>query len=119
MPVRDILLDADGNRLLSGGDYATASDAQAVKQGIECALRLYEAEYWLDESLGVPYQRRILIRNFVELEVRGYLAAAILGVVDVTRVVSTGFSFDSTNRAASASFSAASPYGLVEGAVTP
>lgn len=118
MPRRDILLDSSGNRVLVGGDYGFADGAQAVKQGVECRVRLFLREYWLDLSQGVDWTGKILIRNAQPPVVKSELAAAIAGTPDVTRVVNTAYSVDTRLRLGATTFAAASPFGLVEGVVT-
>lgn len=119
MPVRDILLDDSGNRVLVGGDYGTANGAQAVKQGIWCRVGLYLGEVWYNAIFGVDYIGRILIKNPVELVVKGELSRAIASTPDVTQVIDTAYVIDGTTRAAFVSFRAASTEGIITGTVTP
>jgi hypothetical protein len=119
MSVRDILLDADGNRVLVGADYGFAEGQQAVRQGIQCAVGMWLGEDWLDESLGVDYMGKILIKNPNELQVKAELSRAISAVADVTQVVSTGYSVNSQTREGVVSFTATSAAGTVSGTVTP
>lgn len=116
--VRDIQLSSDGDRVVVAGDYALADGAQAVKQGIECRLRLFRGEYWLDEQLGVDWLGRILVRSPDALVVKAELSRAILSTPDVTRVSSTAYAEDRPARRATASFEAASTEGTVVGEVS-
>lgn len=116
--VRDYLLDSDGNRVLERGDQAFASGAQAVKQGIECRVRMFLGEYWMDQSVGVPWIQSVLIRNPNVLLVKSEIAKAIVATPDVSSAVSTAFSQDTAARTASATFEAASIYGTITGSVS-
>jgi hypothetical protein len=115
VPRRDILLDDDGNRVLVGGDYGFADQAQAVKQGIQCRVRLFLGEYWLNTAKGVDWVNKILIRNAQEAVIKAELSAAIAETPDVTRVVATSFSRDTKERTGSVAFQAASTEGPIEG----
>jgi hypothetical protein len=108
-------LDDSGNRVLSGQDYGFANDSQAVKQGIQCNVRLFLAEYWLDQSLGVNWIGKILIRNASPAIVKSEIAAAISSTPDVTRVVNVAYSVDSQTRAGSIAYTVASTQGLIPG----
>ena len=119
MPVRDILLDKQGNRLLNsaGTDYALVDGAQAVAQGVQCALSLQLTEYWLDQSLGTPYLQQILVKNPNPIVVKSVLAAQIAAVADITNVGNATLVLDSRTRAAAVTYSAASSVGAVAATV--
>lgn len=118
-PVRDILLDSDGNRLLVNGDYGRADGLQAVKQGIEGNVALYLGEVWLDESLGVPYFELILIRNPNPLVIKAEVGKAIAATPDVTDVVAVSYSVDPVTRKGTVAYTCNSTAGTVSGTVTP
>lgn len=117
MARRDILLDSDGNRVFIAGDYGFADGDQAVKQGIECRVGLFRAEYWLDESKGVPYFELILIANPNPLVVRAEVGRAIAETPDVTNVVAVSYSLDTLTRHAELEYTANSTAGAVSGTV--
>lgn len=117
MPRRDILLDADGNRLLVGGDYGFADGIQAVKQGIEVRVRLFLGEYWLDTSKGVDWIGKILIRNANPAIVKAEITAAIAATPDVTRVTNVAYTVDAVARTVSITYDVASTEGLISGEV--
>lgn len=112
-PVRDVLLDDDGNRVLVGNDYGFASGKQAVKQGIACRVRFWYRECWLDEARGVRYQDRILIRNANPLVVQAEIARAIAAQPDVTSVQLLTYSGPDRDRHASVSYRASTAEGTV------
>ena len=116
MPRRDILVDSQGNRLLVGGDYAFSDGQQAVGQGVQLAVGLWLGEYWLDESIGVDYIGKILVKGPTPVVVSGELARAIAGVADVTRVASAAYVAPSANRTgASVTFDVATTSGPLVG----
>lgn len=117
-PVRDILLDDDGNRVLVNGDYGFADGAQGVKQGIACRVRFWYRECWLDESIGVRYQDRILIRNPNPLVVQAEIGRAISSTPDVTAVRRVSYSGPNAQRHASVAYEAASTEGPIKQTVS-
>jgi len=119
MPVRDILLDANGERLLVNGDYGRADGTQAVKQGIECNVRLYKGDCWLDEDAGVDYLGRVLVANPNPLVVKPEIAKAIAATPDVTDVVAVAYNVDKATRQASVAYDARGTLGNVQGTVNP
>ncbi len=116
-PRRDFLLDARGNRVLVNADYGFADDLVAVGQGVRVRVSLFLGEYWLNEALGVDYLGSILIKNPVEIVVKGLISRAIADTPDVTQVVDTGYALDGRTRTAAVSYTAASPYGVVTSGV--
>jgi hypothetical protein len=118
MPRRDILLDDAGNRLLSGNDYAIADGLPAVGQGIATRVKLYRGEYWLDESLGVEWFGKVLVKNPNPLVIRAEIAAAIAAQPDVSTVRGVSYTFDARTRSAAVSYVAASTEGVASGTVT-
>jgi len=118
MPIRDILLDDNGERVLVGNDYGFATGRQAVKQGIECAVRLYQGDVWYDLDAGVPYVQRLLVKGTPRMVAEAEIGSAILGVADVLTVDATDYSVDAS-RKATVSFVASTTEGVVDGTVSP
>lgn len=87
MAVRDFLMDENGDLAVRNGDFATVSDAAAVNQGIKIRTRMFLGEYWLDESIGVPWFQEILIKNADPLVVRELIREAIASTPDVVAVI--------------------------------
>lgn len=118
MPIRDILLDDAGNRVLQGGTgYGFADGTQAVKQGIACRVRLFRGEVWLDEDLGVDYLGRVFVRGASPAVINGEVSAAIAATPDVTAVRETSFAVDA-ERHATIDYTVSSTAGTTSGTVT-
>ena len=116
MPVRDFLLDASGDLAVVNGDLSVvggATDAEnlaAVAQGIETRLGLWLGECYLDESQGLDYLGKILIKNPDPNEVRAELSAAISATPGVSSMVDAGLVVDAATRKASISYTVLTPY---------
>lgn len=117
MPVRDLLDDGSGGIALVGNDFGVADGVQAVLQGVECRVKFWKGESWLNEAIGVDYQGRILIRNANPLVVQAEIGAAIADTPDVTQVVSLSFSPPGATRHASVAYSAATEEGPITATV--
>lgn len=86
-PVRDFLVDENGDMAIADGDFATVAGSEAVKQGVAVRLRTFLGEIWLDEAQGVDYLGQILVRNPHPVVVRELLRTAIAATPDVTKVL--------------------------------
>lgn len=117
-PRRDILLDSNGNRLLVAGDYGFAEGNQAVKQGIECRVKLFEGEYWLNQALGVPWLTDVLIKNPKPIIVKSVIGQAIADTPDVSQVVNVSYEVAGQTRRGAVSYTAVSNAGTITGTVT-
>ncbi len=117
LPVRDILLNANGDRVLVGNDYGRASGLQAVSQGIRNRVGLILKEYWLNTALGVDWTGVILVKNPNALLIKSQIAPAIADTPNVTRVANIDLIGPDANRHAEISYSAVTDFGLVTGTV--
>lgn len=126
MPIRDLLLDdsgdlavVTGDLALAGGDTTTANVA-AVQQAIAVRVRLFLAEYYLDQSIGVDWLGQILIKNPDPLVVRELLRAAIASTPDVTDVDAAQLIVDPATREGSIQYTVRTIYSTspVSGEIT-
>lgn len=114
MPIRDILCDSNGERLISSGaNYAFADGIAAVDQGIRCRVSLLLGEYWLDESLGVPWLQEVLVKNPQAIVVKSVIGAAISDTPDVQNVTAFEFAIDAATRRGTVSYTAFTTAGTV------
>ena len=82
----DLLLDDNNELVLIDGDLALTSEAEGVKQGVQFSLQLFQGEWFLDESQGIPYFQRILVKNPNLVEVREWFRSAIASSPDISSV---------------------------------
>jgi hypothetical protein len=84
-------LDTDWDSYLdANGVIAIVTDTEQVRLNVSTALKLWYGEPDFDVTKGVPYNS-ILGTNITDDVVRGYLSAAILGVVGVQEIISMAF----------------------------
>lgn len=85
----DVFLDANGQ--------ITLTDTP-LDQRIDCRLRTFLGEFWLDVTLGVPYFQEILKKNPDMQAVRAAFAAEIQKVPGVKTLESLEVSIDRAAR---------------------
>jgi len=111
-PVRDFLVDSDGDLAIVNGDFATIAGEKAVLQGIKCRVQMFEGECFLDESVGLPWLTQILVKGANTTAVRAILTSAIAATPDVTAVTGAQLQFTS-RRDASISYEVTTIYSSV------
>lgn len=115
----DLLLDADGDLVISGGDAAWSSGIAGVAQGIRIALQLFRGEWFLDLDEGVPYLERdgvsadeaLLGQRFNEPKALRYFRDAIARAPGVNEIVSLSVTFDGPSRALTATWVVSTVFG--------
>ena len=110
----DIALDALHDLDTSTLDLKLVDSAEQVRQQLIIKLRLWRGEWFLDTEFGTPYIQQILGK---QLTLSGALAAlrkSILEVSGVRQILSFEYSFSNSTRKLSVSFTADTPYGIVE-----
>ena len=126
MPVRDFLQDASGDLAVVNGDFAVVggqtNDANlaAVRQSIGIRTRLFLGEAWLDNSKGVDWLGKILVKNPNPSTVTTEISTAIASAPDVTNVVAAQLVVGA-DREASIDYSVGTAYSSapITGTVTP
>lgn len=78
----DLVIDASGN-------LAIAEDPYALAQDVACAVRTFLGEVYFDDTLGVPYQQKILGHTPPVSLVRYYIEQAALSVEGVASATCT------------------------------
>lgn len=85
----DIYLDANGQIALTG---------TPLDQRIDCRLRVFLGEFWLDQTLGIPYFQEVLKKNPDMQAVRAAFASEIQKVSGVKTLESLDVSMDRAAR---------------------
>lgn len=95
-------------------DLLLISNAEGVAQEIKMALLLWAAEWFLDTSVGVPYQTDIFIKNPDMSTIRSILTATIAAVPHVIAVNYLNIAPLDGTRQLFVTWGAATDYGYVE-----
>jgi hypothetical protein len=115
----DLLLDTDGDIVVSGGDVVFATGIEAVVQRLRRRLNLFRGEWFLDLDEGVPWvatdlvseSEAILGGKYSELKARTALRTAILSSPGVVELTALDVSFVSQTRTLVVSFRVRTEFG--------
>ncbi len=110
----DLKLNSIHDLDVSTGDLVLIDGAESVRQQLLFKLKLWRGEWFLDTDFGTPYLQEILGKG---LTLSGALAAlrkSILEVLDVSKINSLTYKFNSTNRTLNVDFSCSTTFGLIE-----
>lgn len=110
----DALVGEDGDIVCdesTGWEVPFASGGVGIKQLIAIAIRLYLAEWFLDQDEGMPWFQEILGEKYDEGLLRKRLAERILGVPGVNTITSLVVAFDPSTRAVSVTYDVLSVFG--------
>lgn len=110
----DLRLNSDHDIYLEGIDLVLVSEAEQVRQQLLIKLKLWMGEWFLDTSFGTPYLQSILGK---QLTLSGAIAAlrkSILEVESVTGIIDFTYDFNNSTRLLKVTFSASTPFGIVE-----
>ncbi len=88
--INDVALNNETGDLYftENGDLRLINGIYYVRQKISIRLKWFFQEWYLDETLGIPYFEKILIKNPNTLEIISYIKRQILltdGVKEVTK----------------------------------
>jgi hypothetical protein len=118
MTLRNIALDpVTGGFVFASGALQFVSDGPSIVQAVNCALKTFLGEYFLDDpdnpTVGVPYFQNVLVKNPDAKILDAVFRAVILGVQGVATVVSLNFSYTAATRALAVAWSATTDLGLL------
>lgn len=111
----DLGLDsATGDIKLINGDIALVRDADAVAQYLRQKLRMFLAEWFLDESVGVPYFDDVFVKNPKQVVIDSIFKQQILSTPGVIELLTYSALLDGPTRTLQLRFQARSQDGLID-----
>lgn len=87
---------------------------EAIRQHLQCRLRLFLGEWFLDTTLGVPWFTQVLVKQQAFSVVRELLKKEILDTRGVISITKFEFDFDSVLRVATLEFSCMAQEGPID-----
>jgi len=100
--------------LVQNGDLViTPTQLDAIQQHIVQRIRIFLGEWFLDNTIGLPYFQQILVKNPNQSVIDSLFASQILSTPGVTLLNSYSFRVDFVNRTLNISFSALTTSGTV------
>jgi hypothetical protein len=82
----------------STDDAVLLDGIQAIAQHVKIRLRFFLTEWFLDQRVGVPYYRSILVKNANENIIREILRKVIVQTPGIASLESFTFTFSDTER---------------------
>lgn len=110
----DLWLDASRDVSVANHDLELVAGVDEVVQHLLVGLRLFLAEWYLDESAGIPYYRHIFTDAPNSRVIEGIFRQSILGDDDIEAMDSFGLTYNRGTRALSVDFRATSRVGPVD-----
>jgi len=99
--------------ILQDRDLLMVSDAEQVAQHVTIRLRFFYSEWFLDNSLGVPWLEEILVKNPDGRLVDARLKEAIRGTPGLDDLVQFQTDYQPAKRFLSLTWQGNTPYGPV------
>ena len=120
--VMDIALDVNGDWKVAaspnGMDLQLIGDGPALQQAVTIALEFFLGEWFLDQSVGVPWFQDIFIKNPNSAAIQAIIRTAILAVDGITSVSNVTISTAPQTRGVTITWAATGDLGqLVSGTV--
>lgn len=104
--------------LLVNGDLSWVSGADAIRQDVECALRTFVGEWFLDESVGVLDFETVFAKSPDLDAILARFRSKIASRVGIKQVTAISVSFDGASRKARVDWSALTDVGLLDGSTS-
>ncbi len=108
-------LNSSNDLYLLNGRIAALQDGNEVLQHVRTRLLTYQAEWFLDTSVGVPYLQRILIKPANLSATESIIKSEILQTPGVDSLSAFGLEFNKTTRTLNINFTARTTFGDVSG----
>lgn len=106
-------LDADGDLQITKNSLTLTTSAEAIRQHLQIRFQIFLGEWFLDEDVGVPWFRDVLVKGPSFAVVQEVLKKVILETPGVVELQKFDFTFDATTRQASLNFSALTTEGVI------
>lgn len=109
----DIKLDGNHDLAVKNGQLVLLSGVNLVAQQIKIALKTFLGEWFVDNSLGVPYFDYVLVKQADKVKIENIFRKHILAVRGVNRVLKLNTEIDRKERLLIVSFKVETSEGTV------
>jgi len=96
----------DGDILIEQNKFSIVSGPDEIVQNLRQNIRTFFGEWFLNQSLGVPYFQDIFIKNPNPISIEAAFKNVILGTIGVRELIDFDLNLDSAQRELSYTFSA-------------
>lgn len=100
LPVgRDLFLDpVTGDLALTAGDLTLVADISAIRQEAEIRMRFFLAEWFLDQTVGIPYFQNILVKAPNLDAIESVFRSEVLATVGIKSITKFDLDFNRSQR---------------------
>lgn len=114
---RDLQIDSlTGDLVITDGDFAWVTGIDAIEQDIRLSLSLFQEEWFLDLTAGVPYHQKILGQKPPRLlAIREIFRQQLLAVPGVLEVLALDVAFAANTRTLSVAWRVSTDEGDLTG----
>ena len=98
---------------LNGADLILIDNAERIAQQIKISLQFWLGEWFLNDTLGVPYLERICVKNPNVQHIRQIFRNTIQNVNGVTAVNALDLSVDAAQRVLTVTYTATTTDGVI------
>ena len=109
----DLKLTSDGDLDLSTRDLQIVRGDDAIVQQLTIRLQFFLGEWFLDESVGIPYWTEVFTKDPNLTAIRSYYRQAITTTPGIKSLTTLDLDFDGAARRLDVSFSAVKDDGTV------
>jgi hypothetical protein len=103
----DLALDTlTGDLDITGDELHVIDGDDAIIQHLAIRLRLFRGEWFLDETIGMPYYERVLVKNPDLVAVRSAFRQAIITTPGIASLDKFSLALDSATRKLTVEFTA-------------
>jgi hypothetical protein len=82
----DLALSSAHDLQLTGNDLTLTSGLQATEQAVRQRLGLWQGNWFLDTSAGVPYLQQVFVKGTTLGAIRAILLAEVAGTVGIETI---------------------------------
>lgn len=109
-----IQLDETGDILVTDNRLTLTEGLEAIRQHLWVKLQIFLGEWFLDNEIGVPWFRDVLIKNPSFVVVQQVLKDQILTTQGVLELLEFDFELNTTTRVATLNFKARCDDGIID-----
>jgi hypothetical protein len=112
--MRDLLIGADGDLVVTNSKLQTVDGGPAIAQAIRQRLQFFRGEWFLDLDAGVPYFQEVLGTKLAPAVLQAVFRTAIAETPGVSSVTRLALTYDGAGRKLAVDIGVETDAGLLE-----
>ncbi len=109
-----VIDNTTGDLAITDNKFTFNSGVESIRQHLQIRLRIALGEWFLDETIGVPYFQDIFKKNPNYVNVTEAFKTTILETPGVVELLEFNYEYDNTDRLFSLTFKALTDEGLLD-----